>query len=202
MRARLGGAVVLAAALVTALGSPSIAQPAPSEENAIPAALQRIGNNTYSAADISLIKQHPQIAAQVPDPQHSTSKKVHGTPKELSPTSAQERCHSVDDIRTRYSLLGSTIYNWHHYVEWCGSGDAVTQWGQRYDYVTDAQGIIYQRERTLDQKSPLPRSTATSHISRHMEYCVVRYGCYASTYPWSKLTLHPDGRTDRQGGAG
>ncbi|MGW5240692.1 hypothetical protein ACWEOW_17320 [Monashia sp. NPDC004114] len=35
--------------------------------------------------------------------------------------------------------------------------------------------------------------TCSSRIDRHLEYCVIKYGCYADTYPWAQFTIHGNG---------
>jgi hypothetical protein len=41
----------------------------------------------------------------------------------------------------------------------------------------------------------------TVHRQRHLEYCVVKFGCYANTYPWIRLSVTGAGKGSYTGKA-
>ncbi|MGI5239361.1 hypothetical protein [Dactylosporangium sp. CA-139066] len=161
---------------------------------AVAAALARINDGTYTQADIDLIKTDPVLADEVPDPSTNlAAMDVSGGDASPVYTIDATSCWHVTVTVRRRSLLGSTLYKWHHYVEWCGtsSGKKVTKWRQRYDYVTNASSVVYVRELNAESHSSTPvYNVATSFRQRHIEYCVVKYGCYTSHYPHSKIWVY------------
>jgi hypothetical protein len=185
----------LAVATVASLGmfaAPAFADDSP--DPAVAAALTRINDGTWTQADIDLIKTDPVLADEVPDP--STNEAAADVlAEDTGPiyTTEAATCYYVNVGVRRRSLLGHTLYVWHHYVEWCGtsSGKKVTKWRQRYDYVTNASSIVYVRGLTAESHSSTPvYNVATSFRQRHIEYCVVKYGCYTSHYPHSKIWVY------------
>jgi len=93
------------------------------------------------------------------------------------------------------------IYVWHHKIVYGTTTSKITKWQNRYDYLTSAQSIIQVREKTVNQKSATGSYTGWSRIQRHLEYCVVKYGCYANTYPWPKITIKANGTYTYKGKA-
>jgi hypothetical protein len=159
---------------------------------AIRSALSRVGHGTSSPADLALLRRHPAVAAGVPDPQQALE--TGRTSGRRAQAAAAATCGRwVDVWYRRRSLLGSTIYVWHHRVEYCSTPAAVTRWQTRYDYLTNVAAVIYVRERVVDTQTGLGTVNASSHLQRHLEYCIVKYGCYANSYPWARITVHPGG---------
>ena len=173
--------------------------------DAIGASLERIANDRYTASDLALIRSHPSIAAQVPDP---TAAVTSGTrtgdaaSSDLVAARASTCGHWVDVWFRKRSLLGDTLYKWHHRVVYCRTARRVTHWQNRYDYRTAASSIVQVRERTTNQQGGIGTSAAWSHLQRHLEFCVVKYGCYASLYPWSRITVYGAGGYDYTGDNG
>lgn len=187
--------VPLALATVGALGlfAPSAFADDPADP-AVAAALARINDGTYTQDDIDLIKTDPVLADEVPDPSTNLSA-TDVLAEDTGPliTIDSTSCWYVTVTVRRRSLLGHTLYKWHHYVEWCGtsSGKKVTKWRQRSDYVSDASSVVYVRELTAESHSSTPiYNVATSFRERHIEYCVAKYGCYTSHYPHSKIWVY------------
>lgn len=52
----------------------------------------------------------------------------------------------VDVWFRQKSYLGSTIYKWHHKVEYRTTGSDVTAWISGYDYLSENQSIVYLRD--------------------------------------------------------
>lgn len=203
--------VLAVAILLTLAGLSGVAETADASTRAVTsAALNRIAAGKYTAADLALVRNDPALAAQVPDPQGLTSGVTRST---LSSTAtrvastkttaaATASCgHWVDVWFKQKSLLGSTIYIWHHRVDYCRTSAKVTKFTNRYDYLTHAQSIVVVRGLTVNQKGGTGTYTAWSHLQRHLEYCVVKYGCYANTYPWSKITVKASGSYTYKGAA-
>jgi hypothetical protein len=152
---------------------------------AVAAALARISDGTYTQADLDLIKQDPTTDLSAQDVLPEDTGAIY--------TIDATKCWYVTVSVRRRSLLGHTLYRWHHHVEWCGSSSTkkVTKWLQRYDNVTSASSIVYVRELTAESHSSTPiYNVATSFRQRHIEYCVVKYGCYTSHYPHSKIWVY------------
>jgi len=192
--------IVALAALIALALTPTGAGADTDVDPGIAAALQRVADKTYTDADLDYLRQFPEIAAQVPDPEAPEESSVSAK----APTgSTIDACGWWVDVGYRKrSLLGFTLYVFHHYLQYCLSGSAVASWQARYDYLTNVDSVIYQREQVPNQQAGLGSYTAWSHIGRHLEYCVIRYGCYANTYPWSKIWVNAGGYYWRTGSAG
>lgn len=170
--------------------------PAQAADAGMAGALDRIEAGTWSGADLALIRSRPELAAQVPDPtdpgtvtQHVGTRVV-DAPAVSALTAATTCGHWVRITYTKRSLTGSVIYAYGHYVQYCRNGSAVTRWESRYDYLAQSSSVVYWREQVVNKQAGIGTSSAWSHVQRHIEYCVVKYGCYANTYPWSKITVY------------
>lgn len=62
--------------------------------------------------------------------------------------------------------------------------------------------MVYRRENVVNQQAGIGTSSAWSHVQHHIEDCVVTYGCYANTDPWSKITVTGAGKYSYTGSAG
>lgn len=182
----------------------------------IDSAIARVDAGTYTQNDLTLLRNDPEWGPIVPDPeQHGIVRVESGlgdgdtttgdkalassdadstlAARSSNCTAASAVARWVDVWYTKKSLLGFTLYRYHQKVGYCTNRGIVTKWRYRYDYVTDADSVIYVREQLVNQKNGAGTSSAWSHMQRHIEYCVVKYGCYANTYPWSKITVRGDG---------
>ncbi|WP_369186982.1 hypothetical protein [Streptomyces sp. R08] len=108
----------------------------------------------------------------------------------------------VDVWVKKYSLLGSTIFTWHHVVNFAYNGSHVTSWGYRYDYLSQQQGMVQLKERATNQTTSAGTSSAYNLMQRHLQYCIAKYGCYADVYPWSKITVKGSGGYSYKYGSG
>lgn len=197
-RPRGGAALVVALALVLSAGVAAPAAASTSADPAIAAALARIDSGGYTAADLGLIRAHPDIARYVPDPSQPAS--VTFTRSALRPAAPGiNSSTSADASVTQYSLLGFVLYVYHHRLAWTYSGGAITQVTSRYDYVTQADPVIYIRELVGDSLGPTGGWSIVSFFQRHIEYCVISYGCYANTYPHIWLTAYANGTASASG---
>jgi hypothetical protein len=175
------------------------------------AALDRIEAGTWTEADLDLVRQHPDIAAQVPDPSQPPEPlsiaSSGGTRERTATTKAASALTTicgawVDAWFQKKSILGNSIYKWHHYVRYCRNGSVVTTWQARYDYITDQQSGVYVREQTVNSQWGLGTNSATSHIQRHLEFCILKLGCYENHLPWSRITVHGNGTYSWTGSTG
>ncbi len=180
-----------------ALAAPAGASTTARSTAAKAAALSRLSHNTYTAADLALLRTDRTLAVSVPDPAAVTTGVTHGRTVDAAARLAAKTAGScgwwVDVWYKQKSLLGSTIYVWHHKVVYCKTTKKITKWQNRYDYLSSEQSIVQVRGLTVNQKSATGSYSAWSHLQRHLEYCVVKYGCYANTYPWSKITIKANG---------
>ena len=186
-----------AVALIATLVLTSTA-PAHAADSGIARALERIEAGLWSNADLALIRTQPELAAQVPDPTDAgTVTQQAGTniaSERSGALTAATTCGEwVRVVYTKRSLTGSVIYAYGHYVQYCRNGSAVTRWESRYDYLAQSSSVVYWREPVVNKQAGVGTSSAWSHFQRHIEYCVVKYGCYANTYPWSKITVYGKG---------
>jgi hypothetical protein len=169
-------------------------------------ALHRIAQDRYTSSDLALIRQHPKLAAKVPDPTQTPVLHARTGPSRSHDTTAARTLgtcgHWVDVWFRKRSLLGDTLYKWHHRVVYCRTARRVMHWQNRYDYLTAASSIVQVRERTTNQQGGIGTSAAWSHLQRQLEFCVIKYGCYASLYPWSRITVYGAGGYDYTGDNG
>ena len=102
---------------------------------------------------------------------------------------------AVDRVdMTKRSSLGNVIFTWRHYVQFCASSTTVTAWQVRSDYLVAAQSGVYMRsEGSSNWQSGIGTSNATSFRQQHLEYCVVKFGCYHNVYPWSRINIFGNG---------
>lgn len=186
-------------ALLVAGFTASPAQAAGGSDAQMRAAIQRVAAGTYSPADMALVRSDPQIAASVPDgkaPPTITSGSEDATPLTANRESVVALATACKSYWVNYyykSALGSTIYQWQKYVTACYNGSTVTSIQDRYDWLPQRQTMVNMRERTIDTQSGVNTWTYNSRIERHLEYCVVKYGCYADTYPWAQFKVYGNG---------
>lgn len=203
----LGTVAVLS---VTLLGAaPSQAADPPG----IATALQRISDGNYTAADIALIKNFPDIAAQVPDPRPGGVVETVRVIRPDGTTFKRARtfmgsgsgtwCNDcwVQTNHTQKSLLGFTIYIWHHRVQAHRSGGIMQSWALRTDFVTNVDGVVEMQELSGESHYGMGTTKATSFRQRHMKYCVLKYGCYSNVYPYSWIYLYGSGSFSWEGNA-
>jgi hypothetical protein len=205
-RSRAAVVVALCVAVLGVTQTPAMASAASNADRpdpAIAAALERIASKTHTAADLALIKTEPDLAAKVADP-GNVKVAVDGPPglKALvgpgnaRPTGAidAEGCWWIRVTITSYSLLGFDLYKWAHYIEFCLEPMShITRWVTRYDQMLYADNTIYVRELVANSATPAGTFAITSTMQRHLEQCVVRFGCYANHYPWSSIHVRADG---------
>jgi hypothetical protein len=193
------------ATLGAAITPPSVAAAATAAtvDPAIVAALQRIATRTQSPADIALIKSRPELAAAVPDPMTFATTVEQGAPEETGFTRAGGGAHpNIEtttycgwiEIRiTAYSLLGFKFFAWTHHAGYCTDLETIRRWSGRYDRMNYADPTINLLERNVDYASRVPTFAATSTMQRHLQQCVLTYGCWANWYPWSTINIYPEG---------
>lgn len=164
---------------------------------------------TWTQADLAVVRSDPKMAAITPDPTAplivKTGAKA-GTPTTKTKTNAlataTNYCNASKWVTFyKTSLLGSTIYGWRHVVVYCYNGSAVTAWQDRYDYLTQAQSMIYFEEGT-SSATGIGSWVATSFRQRHIEYCALKVGCYANTYPYSTIKIYGNNTWWYSGSAG
>lgn len=191
---------LLATGMVAFLAAPpSTAAKPVKPDQAMAAALQDVANGTWDQADLNLIRSDPTVASQVPDPsvpaEITITEGVAPSKDAVVSAALANSCgHWVYVDLTKKSSLGNTIFKWRHYVQYCRNGSAVTSWQTRTDYLLEAQSGVYLRdEGSTFWQTGIGTSKATSFRQRHIEYCIIRYGCYQNLYPWSKIWVYGGG---------
>lgn len=190
-RWRLAVLVALIGAVLPLLQAPaSAAGPDP----AVAAALKRIAANMHSEADKALILADKELAAKVIDPDRTKVEVEPAKPLAIQPSDATmaECCYWARVTVTAKSLLGFDLFRWSHYVEFCIANGQVTRWLTRYDQMLYADATVYVRDLVVNSVTPTPAFSSTSTMQRHLEQCVVRYGCYTNHYPWSWMRPRGD----------
>lgn len=214
-------AVCLMSAFAISVGTANAGKLSPKME----AAIKRVNNGNWTKADLAYIKSKPNIAKYIPDPRRSAS--TSGSKAGVysrSNLATRDTFDGGDDGGTmnsggdgscannlikrwymawfrRKSLLGDTIYKYHHRVNFCTGGGIIRKFMNRYDYISDAQSIINLRERVLNQRGGVWQPKSWSKMQRRIEYCVPVGGCYATTYPWVLLKIAYYGKRGYDGHA-
>jgi len=109
----------------------------------------------------------------------------------------------VEVTYTRRSLLGATLYKYHHKVNFQYNGTKVTSWGGRSDRFSNEDDFFVKGAREENWKTGVPASSAKSHMKRHAQLCAAgSIGCYANLYPWITISIKGTGSYTYTGSAG
>jgi hypothetical protein len=189
-------AAVLGAVVLFGLSTPATAtaKPSPKADPAVAAALSRIGANTFTGADIALVRSNPDLAAVVVDPSRTTTTTSAVSRSAVDGAAIQDYCGYFWVDRTFYSTVGWVLFTWRHYVEGCIDGFVTTRWKTRMDFLTQADGTVVFNGLVTDWATSPGGYTMTSMRQRYIQQCVVTYGCYANYYPWSSISLNSNGQ--------
>jgi hypothetical protein len=192
------GRILAALTLVAVLSVPTPGSArADGWDRSVATALARIDHGTWTGADLALVRSRPEVAASVPDP-------------EAAPEAARSSSNAavagalttwVNVSYRQRSLLGTTIYRWHHYVEFRRTGTAVTGWITRYDFLTDTDFVIEMNALEVDRAGATGGASSWSHMQRHLQYCILKYGCYSNNHPWSRIVVRGDDSYSYSGAA-
>lgn len=202
------GVIAFSAILAGSLVGASTAS-ATIDEIQMQSSITAVGNGTWTQADLDYIMQDPAIADQIIDPRPSgvESGVTEGVDESYAEAGPPEPtvtyCGAYLDVwYTHKSLLGSTIYTWHHKVVYFRiPNQRVTKWQARFDFLGYHQSIVHVEELVADTQWGIGTFTAHSYKQRHIELCVLKYGCYADLYPHSQLNVNANAGTSYSGGA-
>jgi hypothetical protein len=204
MRYLLG--VVLCAALLGPVSPVGTAEAAPDTDPRMNRAIQRVGDGTWTSADLAYIRSEPAIAGQVADPRDQGAS---GAESGRTPTPGATTRRGRGSCNWWYkawfrkrSLLGSTLYVYHHEAVYCRTRYHVTRWQSRPDWWTDPDSVAYWRRLTENHQYGTGTGRAYSKKQRHIEFCIAHYGCYQNFYPWIGLTVRANGNNTYRGSAG
>ncbi len=156
-------------------------------------ALKRLDQGGYTDSDLKLIRSYPDLARIVPDPTRPPEVTIEAPSKPVQPRGNSGPL--VDDSAeakaayTQYSAFGNKIYTWHYRVVFNYSWPNITRWFIRDDYLTDRDSVVQIRDLTTDWASAVPAPTGETARTRHLEYCVLKIGCYANTYPHAHFSM-------------
>lgn len=107
-------------------------------------------------------------------------------------------CKTVDVYRYSNSLLGFTVYRFHHVARWCWTYPRVTS-VNRSVYVSNVdpnwayRGVISSSGWFYQWISGRANSGHYGFRQGKFENCVIKYACVGSEYPWVKVWVHGDG---------
>jgi hypothetical protein len=190
--------VPLATALTTAAVA-ALCAVAPSTAHAstisVDAALGRLAaTGTLSAADRATLLQHPDVAAHVVDPDPAATDSGVTTGRATVTLATGTRCGAWRDqwIRKR-TLLGSTAYKFHQYMEWCYNGRSVTSIQQRYPYMSDNDGFFYFDKLVANSYNRPPAGEVNSYMQAKVDNCIPLKACISTTYPWVRIRAGNNG---------
>jgi hypothetical protein len=121
-------------------------------------------------------------------------------------------CASIDAsiaLQNDYYFYTETLYRYHEYLSWCGSGDGAVVKPNHYDYVTEVSGLVYQVGPQItnnavyyDAWGGYPKSGYNAFVQRRMDNCAFNIGCVKSTYPWVRDIGFADGASWWDAGIG
>jgi hypothetical protein len=57
-----------------------------------------------------------------------------------------------------------------------------------------ADPTIEVKELTANEATPLPSSVGYSTMQRHLQQCILTYGCWANWYPWAQIGIAGNGQ--------
>ncbi|MEV3855544.1 hypothetical protein AB0J38_14590 [Streptomyces sp. NPDC050095] len=175
------------------LGAAPVAQAADGAE--LQDAVESVADGTWTEADLDLIRQNPELAAMVPDPEADAEVEISDSTEDDGgiSTRAAKGTKTVNvSVRNR-SLLGSTIYEYKNTVTFSYSGGKVTKWGSRSYSFPYKQGVVDLQKRTVNTASATGKTTAKSTMEHQVKLCAPIYGCYANNYPKIEITAKGTG---------
>lgn len=109
----------------------------------------------------------------------------------LRKPTARSGCAGIDVARIGKSILGFTVYKFHHVKGWCWKNGKVTR--------VDMSTYVSDVDANLRYKGELPKSDGYSpkgHWSRRQgsfENCIFKYGCLGAEYPWVRIEVYGNG---------
>ncbi len=196
-----GLAVTLGTMPASATGAASSGDPGalPADVTAALDGLNATGTLTPGQRQVLLA--HPDIAAQVVDPDPSAGDGgVETVPPPPTATTEAEpetlgTCGAWRDVyRTKYTLLGAVAYKFHQYMQWCHNGASVTRIQNRYPWMSDdSGGAFIFRGLIGNSVGPVPAGEVYSFMQAQVENCIFHYGCIRVTTPWTKIWAGRDG---------
>lgn len=140
-----------------------------------------------------LREDYPELAATLPDvgrmTRHLTVRDT-DSPHGISATSS---CKTVSGHHRMPSTAGFTLYRFHHGASFCYNGSTVTSLYNRRSWLTDVDPTIEYQGIVSNWTTGVNTSLARSFMQGHMRHCVLKYGCYANSYPWVQLNLYGNG---------
>jgi hypothetical protein len=191
------GRLVLAlgvAAAVALAGTPAQAATSRASDDAISGVLARIGQTgTLSAADRAILNTQPEVAAQVVVPSEVEVVDVAAEPA-LAGASASG-CTYADRYVNYPSTFHATKVTWHVRVDWCYNGKTVYNI-RHYDYMgEDGGGVADYKGMQINSLTYPGKVHYEANLAKqaHIQFCVVKYGCYANMYPYQRFTLGNNG---------
>ncbi len=165
------------------------------------AAIARLETGTNTAADLALIKSIPELS-KLEDPSKTTVSAVSGRP--TSPTgivrnapvtslSGTTYCRNVDVAYSHSTVFGELLYTWHHVIGFCYNGSTVGSFSPRYDYTSDRDSSMVIQELNRNDHWGENTSESYSILGRHIQQCVLNYGCITNDYPHSTIHTNANG---------
>lgn len=135
-----------------------------------------------------LVNSYPEVAAVVPDLRNaSVSGGSSMTPATIGASavvaSATTRCTAYTGWNSLKSLLGFTIYRFEHQARVCSNGKVVTSHSTPTYEISHVDSTVSSWKIVDRYVKDVGTSLSTSRVQVRVEQCILKYGCYAYTYP-------------------
>lgn len=185
-------AVVLA---ITGTGGMAVVAPATAAPAYDPQVLvQKAFEGTITASEkAALVKSYPDVAAVVPDlsagVSHVRAATVIKESGGVTPA-AVTACMTYTGWNTLKSLLGFTIYRFQHSATACSNGSVITSHSSPKYEISQADATVADWSVVDKYVTNVGTTQSKSRIQVRVTQCVLKYGCYAYTYPTGTIVAN------------
>lgn len=143
-----------------------------------------------------LIKNYPEVAADLPDNSSRTSRIVVSPTIMATRSAATTRCNTYTGWNSLKSLLGFTIYKFTHSATVCSNGSKIVSHSKPTYKIDDADITVDSWVATDSRVTGIGTSNSQSRIQVRVKQCVVKYGCYANHYPTGTISARANNTAD------
>ncbi|MGR8010430.1 hypothetical protein [Streptomyces hypolithicus] len=158
-------------------------------------AVSPMNGKPLSVEELAEIKPPSHLSGE-PKPDEVTLPAEDAGPNTITPFITGGKWKMTHVTHTHRSYSGSVIYKYQTWAEFNYGGGKVRAWRFRDDDITNASDIVNVDNRLIvNSKTATPASSATSKMKRKVELCVMKYGCYATMYPYAYTTVKGTGKT-------
>ncbi|MEV5704536.1 hypothetical protein [Actinoallomurus sp. NPDC052274] len=189
----IAAAAILPMAAGTAAASSSASSAFPREVVTALAHLKATGS--LSPTDRAALLRHPEVAAQVIEPQADTS--LHKTvASPISTAKVKTGCRPVQDRYIVYkTLLGFKAFEWHNYLYYCIQKGGKIKRVERKTYLKKSDGTNYRSGYKINSEVGNKTAHYSSAYEEAVKNCIVNPKggaqlCTRINYPYSKFVVN------------